>query len=80
MTTIGNGHEAWMVEYSEGEGESSRYVMDIYTINEGSGYTFRYMVEQQADSSDNYQEVLKLLDSIEFIPLTPAPKQPSFLE
>ena len=24
QTTIGNGHEAWMVEYSEGEGDSSR--------------------------------------------------------
>jgi hypothetical protein len=68
-----------MVEYSEGEGEASRYVMDIYTINEDSGYTFKYMVKQDTGSPGNYQEVRKLLDTIEFIPLTPAPEEPSFL-
>jgi hypothetical protein len=79
LTTIGNNHEAWMIEYSEGEGEGSRYVLDIYTINGGSGYVFKYMAEKQS-SSGNYQSVRNLLDTVELIPLTPTPKQPSFLE
>jgi hypothetical protein len=35
------------------------------------------MTEKES-SAGNYQDIRNLLDTVEFIPLTPTPKQPSF--
>jgi hypothetical protein len=88
QTTVAGDHPALQMEYTYQGAHDVRHALTVWTIDSirNKGYEFSYNNAIEDEFSADIPSIRKMLDSIEFIPLspppeeTPPPKQPSFMD
>lgn len=88
QTTVAGDHPALQMEYTFQGGNDVRHALTVWTIDSvrNKGYEFSYSNAIEDKFSADIPSIRQMLDSIEFIPLTPPPeetppsKQPSFMD
>jgi hypothetical protein len=79
QTTVNNGHAAIQMEYEfKFADTNTRQGLALWTVAGGVGYQFNYVADKGNQFDRNIPAIREMLNSIEFIPLPPPPKQPSF--